>query len=148
MLKFSKLNRAQQRQLRTGHKLEEHGISFERLSNGDGRYTMNIMVDGQRIHRVIGKESDGVTRKQAESLIETLRTNAREGRLNLPVGRKLALSFKEATEKYLKKLTVEGGRNIAKKTNRLHLHLIPFFEDISLSHITISEIERYKNEMI
>jgi hypothetical protein len=30
------------------------------------------MVDGERIHRVIGRESDGTTREQAERAIERL----------------------------------------------------------------------------
>lgn len=65
-LKFHKLTRTNIRKVQPGDKLQEHGIFFERLQNGDGRYTVNIMVDGIRVHRVIGKESDGVTRKQAE----------------------------------------------------------------------------------
>ena len=62
------------------------------------------MVDGQRIHRVIGRESDGTTRTQAEEFIEKARQDAKAGRLNLPTGRKIALGFKEAAEKYLIKL--------------------------------------------
>ena len=83
-LKFQKLTRSNIRKVQSGEKLHEHGISFERLANGDGRYTVNIMVDGVRVHRVIGKESEGVTRKQAEDYIEQARTDARKGRLNLP----------------------------------------------------------------
>ena len=64
-LKFSKLTRPNIRKLAEGKKIMEHGITFERFTNGDGRYTVNIMVDGQRVHRVIGRESEGVTRKQA-----------------------------------------------------------------------------------
>ena len=81
-LKFQKLTRANIRKVQPGDKLQEHGISFERLSNSDGRYTVNIMVDGVRVHRVIGKESEGVTRKQAEDFIEQARTDARKGRLS------------------------------------------------------------------
>jgi hypothetical protein len=97
-IKFSKITRGNQRKLPSGEKLEEHGITFERLVNGDGRYKINIMVDGQRIHRVVGKESEGVTRLQAEELIEKLRTDARHGRLNLPKGRKLQFNFSEAAK--------------------------------------------------
>jgi hypothetical protein len=57
-LKFSKLNRPELRKLASGQKVTEHGITFERLSNGDGVYSVNIMVDGQRIHRVIGRKTD------------------------------------------------------------------------------------------
>jgi hypothetical protein len=76
--------------------LNEHGITFERQANGDGVFTVNFMVDGQRIHRVIGRESDGTTRTQAEEFIDKARQDAKAGRLNLPKGRKLALTFSEA----------------------------------------------------
>jgi hypothetical protein len=66
-LKFTKLTRLEIRKLAPGHSITEHGLTFERLPNGDGRHTVNIMVDGVRVHRVIGKESDGVTRQQAET---------------------------------------------------------------------------------
>ncbi len=56
-LKFVKLTRPNIRKLQADEKLTEHGITFQRLPNGDGSYTVNIMVDGQRIHRAIGKES-------------------------------------------------------------------------------------------
>src|SRR3989338_3273660 len=126
-VKFRKITRVNQRNLKAGEKLEEHGITFERLSNGDGRYKINIMVDGQRIHRVVGKESEGVTRLQAEELIATFRTDARHGRLNLPKGRKLQFSFAEAAKTYLLKLEEEGGKDIKAKTYRLDQHLTPFF---------------------
>lgn len=63
---FTKLTRTAIRKLNAGEKLTEHGITFERVTNGDGAYSVNVMVDGQRIHRVIGRESDGTTRTQAE----------------------------------------------------------------------------------
>src|SRR5271163_2176476 len=95
-IKFTKLTRSNMRNLKPGAMLNEHGIKFERLENGDGRYTVNIMVDAQRIHRVIGKESDGTTRTQAEEFIEKVKQDAKTGRLNLPKGRKFTFSFKEA----------------------------------------------------
>jgi len=61
-LKFIKLTRPNIRKLQPGQKIIEHGISAERLEDGDCKYSVNIMVDGQRVHRVIGKASDGVTR--------------------------------------------------------------------------------------
>lgn len=145
-IKFSKINRSNQRNLKSKEKLEEHGIIFERLSNGDGRYKINIMVDGQRIHRVVGKESEGVTRLQAEELIAKLRTDARHGRLNLPKGRKLHFTFAEAAKKYLLKLEEEGGKDITAKTYRLEMHVIPFLGDILLNKICTFDIERYKKQ--
>jgi hypothetical protein len=89
---FDKLTRPAIRRLAPGGKINEHGITFERLANGDGVFSVNVMVDGQRIHRVIGRESDGTTRTQAEDFIEKARTEARHGRLNLPKGRKMPLA--------------------------------------------------------
>jgi integrase len=143
-IKFTKLTRANLRNLKPNAKLNEHGVIFERLENGDGRYTVNIMVDGQRVHRVIGKESDGTTRTQAEEFIEKAKQDAKTGRLNLPKGRKTIFGFKEAAEKYLSKLEEEGGKDLRTKRLRVRLHLIPFFQSLSLNKISNSDIERYK----
>src|SRR5215475_588441 len=103
-LRFRHLDRPAIRRLAAGQKITEHGVTAERLSDGDTRWSVNIMVDGQRIHRVIGRESEGVTRTQAEDFIGRARSDAREGRLNLPAGRKLHLSFGEAGDRYIDKL--------------------------------------------
>jgi integrase len=145
---FTVLTRPMMRKLTPGKSLSEHGITFDRLTNGDGVFTVNIMVDGQRIHRAIGRESDGTTRTQAEEFIEKVRRDAREGRLNLPKGRKVALSFCEAAEKYLGKSTDEGGKDLVMKRRRLTLHLIPFFANTALSKITSFDIERYKKSRL
>jgi hypothetical protein len=118
-LRFARLTRPAIRALQPSERLAEHGITAERHTNGDLRFTVNIMVDGQRIHRVVGRESEGVTREQAERLIETLRTKAREGRLDLPKGRKLHRSFSEAAEEYVKRLEETGGKNLKPKKQHL-----------------------------
>jgi hypothetical protein len=88
---FFKLTRAITRKLPKGQRITEHGITFERLTNGDGLFTVNIMVDRRRIHRTIGRESEGVTRSAAEEFVAKARQEALEGRLNLPKRRKVAL---------------------------------------------------------
>jgi len=145
---FKILTRSAMRKLIPGKKINEHGITFERLINGDGSYTINIMVDGQRIHRVIGRDSDGTTRTQAEEFIEKIRQDAKHNRLSLPKGRKVPLSFSSAAEKYLVKLEEEGGRDLVMKRRRLSLHLIPFFADIPLSKISGYDVERYKKKRL
>lgn len=132
------------KKLKPGEKVMQSGITFERLSNLDGRWTINIMVDGQRIHRVIGLESAGVTLTQVQSFIEQVKTHAREERLNLPQGRKLALPFSKAAEEYLKKLKEGNGRGMKMKDSILKLQLVPFFGSTPLSKITLHDIDRYK----
>jgi integrase len=145
---FQKLTRPAMRKLSPGKKIAEHGITFERLANGDGVFTVNIMVDGQRIHRVIGRESDGTTRTQAEEFIKKVRRDAREGRLNLPKGRKVALGFQDAAAKYLARLPEEGGKDLVMKERRLRIHLVPFLSDMPLSNIKTFDVERYKKHRL
>jgi len=147
-LKFKKITRPCTRNLSSGQKITEHGIIFERLEDGDGRYSVNVMVDGQRIHRTIGKESEGVTRKQAEVFIEKVKTDSRGGRLNLPKGRKTILRFCRAGENYLLNLQQEGGNDLKMKRMRLNCNLIPFFKDKPLVQISSFDIERFKKKRI
>lgn len=147
-LKFVSLTRNNQRKLEAGQKISEHGITYARLPNGDGRYSVNVMVDGKRIHRVIGKESDGVTREQVEQFLEQVRTEARQERLNLPKNRKLALTFKEAADDYVKKMEQEGGKDLVTKRQKLAQYLVPFFGNLTLSKISSFDIERYKKKRL
>lgn len=151
-LRFQRLTRPAIRGLEPGGKLHEHGITAERQRNGDVRYTVNIMVDGQRIHRVIGRESEGCTREQAERAIESFRTKAREGRLDLPSGRKVHRSFADAAEEYLRRIEhhPKHGRNFARKRQHLNERLAPYFKgqrpdkltDFAIAHF----VRRRKDE--
>ncbi len=113
--RFTRLTRDAIRRLKPVEKITEHGITAERLKDGDTRYSVNIMVDGERIHRVIGTESERTTSTQAENFIAAARSNAGEDRLNLPKGRKLRLSFTAAADLYLKKQREIGAKNIVAK---------------------------------
>jgi len=143
---FTKLSRPNMRKLANGDKINEHGITFERLANGDGVFIVNVMADGQRIHRVIGRESDGTTRTQAEEFIDKARQDAKTGRLNLPKGRKLSLTFTDAAEKYLIKLAQEDGKDLQMKGYRFKMHLSPFFGVMPLNKVTSFDVERYKKQ--
>jgi putative addiction module antidote len=52
---FSRITRAKMRELLPGVSITEQGITFERLANGDGLFSINVMVDGKRIHRNLGQ---------------------------------------------------------------------------------------------
>ena len=126
-MKFKTLTRANIRNVGRHEKIQENGIEFDRLTNGDGRYRINIMVDGRRIHRLVGKESDGTTRLHAEKLMAKFRNEAQEARLNLPKGRKRTFRFKEAAEQYLEIQISTQAKNLKYKIDHLRLRLIPFF---------------------
>jgi integrase len=145
---FDKLTRPMMRSLRTGAKLTEQGITYERLPNGDGVFSVNIMVDGQRIHRVIGRESEGVVRGQAERFIQKVRSEAREGRLSLPSGRKTHLSFAEAAKKYEARQTETNGKNMSVKRRHFKRYLTPFFGAQRLDSISTFTVDRYKRRRL
>lgn len=143
-IKYDILTSANMRKLAPGAYLVEHGIRYEKLKNGDGRFRVEFKVDGLHVKRVIGKESEGVTRTKAESFIEQARTDARHGRLSLPKGRKVALHFEHAADMYIDKLKTINGKSIPKKTERLNLHLKPFFKGKPLDRLCSLDLERYK----
>ncbi|QUT05205.1 site-specific integrase [Sphingobium phenoxybenzoativorans] len=147
-IRFLRLTRPAVRALECGEKLHEHGITAERMKNGDVRYLVNVMVDGTRIHRVIGRESDGVTREQAERAIETFRTKSREGRLDLPTGRKLHRSFAEAAEEYIERMEQTDGKDMANKKRHLRQQLVPELGKERLDKITEFRLKQYRKKRI
>lgn len=132
--------------MQPGDRIGEHGITADRQKNGDTRYSINVMVDGQRIHRVVGRESEGVTREQAERLIEKLRTQAREGRLDLPHARKLHRTFAEAAAEYLERLETSGGKNLKPKRMHLRCHLIPYFGQQRADQLKDFALKQYRKK--
>ncbi len=124
---FRLLTRPAIRALKPGDKITENGITASKLGDGDVRYSINVMVDGQRIHRVIGLENDGTTRTQAEEFITKVRSDAKAGRLQLPKGRKLPLTFTAAAANYLAGEREVDAKDIASKERHLRLHLVPYF---------------------
>jgi len=143
--RFNKITRQAMRALEPGKRIVEHGVIYEKVKSGDGRFEICIQVNGKRIHRVIGNESEGITRTHAEEAIETLKNEARLGRLSLPKGRKLPLNFKQASAQYLERLAVEGGKNLESKTKQLEQRLIPFFDTMPLASISTFQLNTRHN---
>jgi integrase len=143
-IRFTRLDRPSIRRLKPGAKITEHGITAARLPDGNVRYTVAFMADGQRVHRVVGRESEGVTRSQCEKFIETKRTEAREERLSLPKGRKTHLTFEHAATDYVTRMEETGGKNLAAKRRQLRLYMKPFFGTQRLDTITTFTVDRYK----
>jgi len=148
-LRFQRLTRPEIRNLIVGTRIAEHGIVAERMKNGDVRFSVNVMIDGLRVHRVIGRESEGVTREQAERAIEAFRTKAREGRLDLPTGRKVHRTFREAADQYLENIDatlrpgMRGYSDVPNKKRHLRAYLIPYFKDLRADKVTEFAVQHY-----
>jgi integrase len=146
--RFRRLTRANIRRLPVGSSVSENGIAAKHLPDGDSRYSVNIMVDGQRIHRVLGKESDGVTRTQCEEFIARARTDARRGRLGLPAKRKLALTLSSAADIYMERLKEAGGKNLVAKRQHLSLHIKPCVGTVRLDRLSTFTLERFRKQCV
>jgi len=144
--KFTKLTREAMKALAPDESICESNIRYTKLKNGDGVFTIYGSVDGERIKRVIGRESEGVTRQTAELAWEQMKTHAREQRLNLPKGRKFHMRFHEAAMQYLER--IEPSRSHKDKCQRLRDHLMPFFKDKVLNQITTFDGEQYKRQRL
>ncbi len=141
------LSRKSIRALRKGEQITEKGIKAEKLEDGvegDVKFSINIMVDGERHHRIIGKASEGVTLTQAQQAIETMRTRAREERLDLPKGRKTHVGFKEGAVDYLRRLEETGGKNLVPKRRHLGSYLLDFFGSHRLDQVTDFAVNQYQ----
>ena len=143
-LRFIRLTRPNIRRLKPGETITEHGITAERLPSGDVRYSVNIMVDGQRIHRVIGKESERVTRTQAEEFIAKVRSDAKHDRLSLPKGRKLNFTFEKAAYLYLTRLKEADGKDLVNNEQHLRSHLTPYFGQMRLDKISTFTLQKFQ----
>lgn len=147
-LKYAKLTLDKMKKLKPNEYLIEHGIVFTRLKNGDGRFEVHFRANGQRIHRVIGRESEGLTRSEVEKYIAKLKNDACMNRFNMPKGRKLALNFKQAAQLYIERLKQESGKNVERKEQQINSYLIPFFNTMPVERIKSFDIERYKKHYI
>jgi integrase len=143
-MKFERLTRPAMRALLPGQSLTEHGITYKVFRKKGGRFEVNFMVEGERIHRVVGWELDGTTLTTAVEYMEQKRAAAREGRNNLPKGRKLHLTLEAAADQYVQRLKESDGKNLVKKEQHLKLHLKPYFGHLQLTKICETEIGRYK----
>ena len=99
---------------------------------------------GERIHRIVGYGSDGTTRTQAEEYIAKLKRDAKDSRLDLPTGTKIALRFNQAANDYISRLKQEGGKDLKRKEQRLKDHLTPWFKGTPLSKIDNALVKRYR----
>ncbi|PZP62323.1 MAG: hypothetical protein DI597_05420 [Pseudoxanthomonas spadix] len=129
------------RALALGQSISEHGITYTRLAGGDGRWSINVMINRKRHHQVVGNDSEGFTRTQAEELVARLKAGKRDRALGI---RKTAnVTLREAARLYLEHLEATGGKDIAKKRERLELHLLPHLGHLQLAAITQTDLKRY-----
>lgn len=143
MANFERLTRDKLRKLKPGQRVSEGGVEYERL-DGDGRWLINVQVNRQRIHRVVGLESQGYTRTQAEELIQQLKATKHERAHGLvaPKNRK-TFSIATAVPDYLDYLREHGGKDLDNKKRRFEQHVVPHLGKLKLHAVTDEDWARY-----
>lgn len=140
---FSRLNRSEIRSLRPGEKLRENGIEYVRLE-GDGRWSVNVMVNRARHHIVVGLESEGFTRTQAEEVIARLKAKKRERGHGVSAPRhQVRLSIASGVNDYLDYLRTHGGRDLASKSIRFTQHIVPHLGHLAMAALSDDDWSRY-----
>ena len=59
-----------------GEKIAEFGIAAERRGDGDIQYSVDARIHGRRVHRVVGREGDGVGLDDARAVLAAARAEA------------------------------------------------------------------------
>ncbi|WIH05524.1 site-specific integrase [Xanthomonas translucens pv. graminis] len=137
MTAFAKLTRAGMRGLQPGQSLSEHGITYTRTSSGDGRWSVNVMVNRRRHHQVVGLESEGYTRTQAEDVVSALKAAKRSAAHGVAGSRQArALSISQAADDYLAYLAGHDGRDLVAKRMRFEQHLVPHLGQKQAARLT------------
>ncbi len=126
MTSFTKLTRPGMRGLKPGQSLSEHGITYTRTANGDGRWSVNVMVSRRRHHQVIGLESEGYTRTQAEDVVAALKASKRAAAHGVQGSKgNASQTVAQAADDYLKYLRAHDGKDIDTKERRFRDHIKP-----------------------
>jgi integrase len=137
------LTRASLRKLAPGQSVTERGVTYTRL-DGDGRWSINVMVKRRRIHQVIGLESEGFTLTQARERIAQLRAASKPHGVR-PNNAK-AVTLTDAASRYLLHLEEVGGKDIAKKRQRLTTNILPKLGQMTLASLTKTDLRRYAKQ--
>ncbi|KRC34868.1 MULTISPECIES: site-specific integrase [unclassified Lysobacter] len=144
MTAFVKLTRPAMRALKAGESISEHGITFTRLVNGDGRWSINVMVSRVRHHKVVGNESEGYTRTQAEDVIAGLKAQKRSAGHGVSGSRQgVPKTVRGAAADYLAFLRSHDGKDVDTKQMRFREHLTPHLGDKSVSRLTEDDWAAY-----
>lgn len=139
----SSLTRSKLRRLAVGESVSERGVTYTRLA-GDGRWSVNVMVNRVRHHLVVGLESEGFTKTQAEAVVAALKAKKREASHGVPAPKHRArLSLARAAPIYLEHLSTHGGKDIEGKRGRFERHLVRLLGHVDLARLTELDWQRY-----
>jgi integrase len=143
MSAYKKLTRSNLRNLKPGQAINERGIVYEKYER-DGRWSVNVMLAGRRIHRAVGFESQGFTRTQAEELVAKLKAAKHEHSHGMVAPRnRRVFTIATAVPDYLDFLRTHDGRDVEAKSRRFEQHVVRLLGKVKLHAITADDWSSY-----
>jgi integrase len=143
MAAFDRLSRPALRKVSIGASIAQGGIVYTRLRS-DGRWSINVMVNRVRHHIVVGLESEGFTRTQAEDVIAGLKAKKREQQHGVASPKhRVRHSVSQAAKAYLSYLEEHGGKDIEGKRGRFDRHITRLLGNVSVAKLTENDWSKY-----
>jgi integrase len=137
------LDRSSLRKLKPGESRSAKGVVYTRLPS-DGRWSINVMVNRVRHHIVVGLESEGFTRTQAEDVIAGLKAKKREQQHGVAAPKhRVRHSVSQAAKSYLSHLEEHGGKDVKGKRGRFDRHITRLLGNISVAKLTENDWSKY-----
>ena len=141
------LSRSSLRKLKVGERAYERGVCYERLQ-GDGRWSLDLMVAGVRHRETIGLESEGYTWSQAQERAAELRARKRVAQHGVPSKLAKSVTVAQAIPDYLDHLRSHGGKDVDRKAQRLRDHVARLLGSVRLAHLTEQDWEGYVGKRV
>jgi integrase len=131
------------RKLKTGESIAERGVTYTKLE-GDGRWSVNVMVNRARHHVVVGLESEGYTRTQAEEVIAGLKAKKREQEHGVAAPKhRVRHNIEKSSASYLAYLEEHGGKDVEGKRGRFERHINRLLGNVSVAKLSEHDWSKY-----
>lgn len=147
-MKFRVITPANRRILAPGQRLTEHGITIEKLVDGDEKWSLAFMYLRTRVKRVLGLKAENWNATRVLEYRDQIRADIREGLVTLPKGRETPLRFAELAKWYLAEPEASGGKNLSRKRLQLERRLVPTLGNLVVELITEEHVGRYRHAMV
>lgn len=132
--------------LEYGNSISGDSLHIKKLVNSTSFYAQ-FTIDGNRVHKLLGKSSDGYNLSRARIDVNRLRSEIQDQGANTQ--RKIKpMKFSDAADEYIKTLKSTNGNGIPQKEQQLRDHLKPAFGKLFASHITSMEVECFRSQRL
>jgi len=123
-------------------KTKQTGVYYQLLTNGDRSYFVTYKSDdGKKVWKKVGNYSEGIRENYCKKIRDEIVVKLRNG--EEVIKKYKSISFQDIISKYYS-TRISNAKNIKKEMSVVNLHLIPYFEQYSISKIEEKDIINFK----